>query len=50
MNVPARNVALDMAHQRGDGIEGATPHQLARQDAEPHFDQVQPGRPRGGEV
>src|SRR5207245_7044511 len=48
--VPVGDVSLDVANQRTDGIERAAPDRLTRQNAEPGFDHVEPGRALGREV
>src|SRR5437660_5815937 len=50
MAVPVGDVSLDVANQRTDGIERAAPDRLTRQNAEPGFDHVEPGRALGREV
>src|SRR5882724_12519699 len=50
MRIPLGEVALDVPNQSPDGLEGAPAHRLAREDAEPRLDHVQPRGPRGGEV
>src|SRR5437773_193463 len=50
MAIPLGDVALDMPDQSADGVERATANRLAREDAEPGLDHVEPGGALGGEV
>src|SRR6266478_6944090 len=50
MAVPFGDVGLDMTDQRADRVERATPDRLAREDAEPRLDHVEPGRALRSEV
>src|SRR4030095_12036031 len=50
MAVPFGDVGLDMTDQSADGVERATPDRLAREDAEPRLDHVEPGRALRREV
>src|SRR6266545_3750091 len=48
--IPLIEVALDVAHESSDGIEGTAPDRFPRQDAEPRLDQVDPRGALGSEV
>src|SRR6266481_2912447 len=50
MRVPCGEVALDVADQGADGLEGAAAHRLAGEDAEPGLDHVQPRSALGCEM
>src|SRR5882672_12824888 len=50
MAVPFGDVGLDMTDQRADGVEGAPPDRLTREDAEPRLDHIEPGRALRREV
>src|SRR6266850_6635582 len=50
VSIPRREIALDVADERADGLEGPAPHGLAREDAEPRLDQVEPGGALRGEM
>src|SRR6266487_1723610 len=42
MVIPRVDVAMDVGHERAHRIEGSAADRLARQNAEPDFDEVQP--------
>src|SRR5436309_9794087 len=44
VRVPLVDIAFDMADERADGFKRATAHRLARQNAEPRLDHVEPRR------
>jgi len=44
---PLGEVPLDVADEGADRIEGASAYRLARQNAEPGFDQIQQEPPSG---
>src|SRR2546422_3127427 len=50
MAIPLGDVAVDMPDQSANGVERATANRLAREDAEPGLDHVEPGGALGGEV
>src|SRR2546428_2142630 len=50
MAVPFGDVGLDMTDQSADGVKGATPDRLARENAEPRLHHVEPGRALRSEV
>src|SRR4029453_6020552 len=50
MAVPFGDVGLDMTDQSAEGVKRATPDRLAREDAEPRLDHVEPGRALRREV
>src|SRR6266481_6622839 len=50
VRIPLGEVPLDVADEGADRIERASADRLARQNAEPCFDQIQPGGPLRGEM
>src|SRR5438093_5996360 len=42
--IPAFDVLQDVPHQGTHGVEGAAANRLARQNAKPRFDQIDPRR------
>ncbi len=42
VSIPRREIALDVADERPDRLEGPAAHGLARENAEPCLDQVEP--------
>src|SRR6266481_10095078 len=50
MRIPLLEVPLDVADEGADRIEGASADRLARQNAEPSLDQIQPRGPLRGEM
>src|SRR4026207_277801 len=50
VSIPFREIALDVTNEGPDGLEGAASHRLAREDAEPRLDQVEPRGAFRGEM
>src|SRR4029450_5516517 len=50
MAVPFGDGCPEMTDQTAEGADGATPDRLAREDAEPRLDHVEPGRAPRREV
>src|SRR5580765_4494485 len=42
VSIPFREIAFDVADERPHRVKGASPHRLARENAEPCLDQVEP--------
>src|SRR5215470_7466316 len=50
VGVPLREIALDVADESADRVEGAPAHRFAREDAESRLHHIEPGGPGRCEV